>query len=110
MHPKNQFLFAVELVTQRPARRWLNGSFFAAIQGTHYIYRSTHSFMCKFGIHVELVYQTFNLIFPWFALVRYLFFLLVSPLTDFQENFLVSFFVLTNALVRLQSRQCSGWC
>ncbi|KAI0298178.1 glycosyltransferase family 2 protein [Multifurca ochricompacta] len=58
-----------ELVSQR--RRWLNGSFFAAIHGTvkfHYIYRSSHSFARKFWIHVELVYQTFNLIFSWFAL------------------------------------------
>ncbi|KAH9970285.1 glycosyltransferase family 2 protein [Lactifluus volemus] len=72
-----------ELVSQR--RRWLNGSFFAAIHGTvkfHYIYRSSHSFMRKFWIHVELVYQTFNLIFSWFAL----------------GNFFISFFVLTNAL------------
>jgi chitin synthase len=60
-----------ELVSQR--RRWLNGSFFAAIHGTvkfHYIYRSSHSFARKFWIHVELIYQTFNLIFSWFALVR----------------------------------------
>lgn len=72
-----------ELVSQR--RRWLNGSFFAAIHGTvkfHYIYRSSHSFARKFWIHVELVYQTFNLIFSWFAL----------------GNFFISFFVLTNAL------------
>ncbi|KAI0318366.1 glycosyltransferase family 2 protein [Amylostereum chailletii] len=72
-----------ELVSQR--RRWLNGSFFAAIHSTvkfHYIYRSSHSFVRKFWIHVELVYQTFNLIFSWFGL----------------GNFLISFFVLTNAL------------
>ncbi|KZV65081.1 glycosyltransferase family 2 protein [Peniophora sp. CONT] len=72
-----------ELVSQR--RRWLNGSFFAAIHSTfkfHYIYRSSHSFARKFWIHVELVYQTLNLIFSWFAL----------------GNFLISFFILTNAL------------
>ncbi|KAH9964997.1 glycosyltransferase family 2 protein [Russula dissimulans] len=72
-----------ELVSQR--RRWLNGSFFAAIHGTvkfHYIYRSSHTFWRKFWIHVELIYQTFNLIFSWFAL----------------GNFFISFFVLTNAL------------
>jgi hypothetical protein len=60
-----------ELISQR--RRWLNGSFFAAIHSTvkfHYIYRSSHSFARKFWIHVELLYQTFNLIFSWFALVR----------------------------------------
>ena len=61
-----------ELISQR--RRWLNGSFFAAIHSTvkfHYIYRSSHSFMRKFWIHIELFYQTFNLIFSWFALGNY---------------------------------------
>ena len=61
-----------ELISQR--RRWLNGSFFAAIQSivkVHYIYRSSHSFMRKAWIHVELLYQCFNLFFSWFALVRH---------------------------------------
>lgn len=60
-----------ELISQR--RRWLNGSFFAAIHSTfhfHFIYRSSHSFARKLWIHIELVYQVFNLIFSWFALVR----------------------------------------
>lgn len=59
-----------ELISQR--RRWLNGSFFAAVHSTfhfHYIYRSSHTAMRKFWIHVELVYQVFNLIFTWFSLV-----------------------------------------
>jgi chitin synthase len=59
-----------ELISQR--RRWLNGSFFAAIHSVvhfHYIYRSSHSFLRKFWIHVEMVYQVFNLIFAWFSLV-----------------------------------------
>ncbi|KAK7455190.1 Chitin synthase 4 [Stygiomarasmius scandens] len=61
-----------ELISQR--RRWLNGSFFAAVHSTfhfYYIYRSAHSFMRKFWIHVEMLYQTFNLIFSWFALANY---------------------------------------
>ncbi|KAF7982169.1 hypothetical protein HWV62_29939 [Athelia sp. TMB] len=61
-----------ELISQR--RRWLNGSFFAGVHSTvhfHYIYRSSHTFMRKFWIHVELVYQVFNLIFSWFALGNY---------------------------------------
>lgn len=60
-----------ELISQR--RRWLNGSFFAAVHSTvhfHYIYRSSHSLIRKFWIHVEILYQFFNLIFAWFALVR----------------------------------------
>ncbi|KZV76332.1 glycosyltransferase family 2 protein [Peniophora sp. CONT] len=72
-----------ELVLQR--RRWLNGSFFAAIHSTfhfHYIYRSAHGFARKFWLHIELLYQTFNLIFSWFAM----------------GNFFISFFILTNAL------------
>jgi chitin synthase len=59
-----------ELILQR--RRWLNGSFFAAIHSVvhfHYIYRSSHSFLRKFWIHVEMFYHVFNLIFAWFALV-----------------------------------------
>ncbi|OBZ71085.1 Chitin synthase 4 [Grifola frondosa] len=61
-----------ELISQR--RRWLNGSFFAAIHSTvhfHYIYRSSHSFLRKAWIHVELLYQCFNLMFSWFALGNY---------------------------------------
>jgi len=72
-----------ELISQR--RRWLNGSFFASIHGTvkfHYIYRSSHSFMRKFWIHIEFIYQTFNLFFSWFAL----------------GNFYIFFVVLTNSL------------
>ncbi|PPQ85223.1 hypothetical protein CVT25_009840, partial [Psilocybe cyanescens] len=61
-----------ELISQR--RRWLNGSFFAAVHSTvhfHYLYRSSHTFVRKAWIHVEMVYQLFNLIFSWFALANY---------------------------------------
>ena len=59
-----------ELISQR--RRWLNGSFFAAVHSVvhfHYLYRSSHSFLRKFWIHVEMVYQVFILICAWFSLV-----------------------------------------
>ncbi|EIW81631.1 glycosyltransferase family 2 protein [Coniophora puteana RWD-64-598 SS2] len=72
-----------ELISQR--RRWLNGSFFAAVHGTvhfHYIYRSAHSVLRKFWIHVEAVYQLYNLIFSWFAL----------------GNFYIAFVILTTAI------------
>ncbi|CAE7124619.1 unnamed protein product [Rhizoctonia solani] len=61
-----------ELISQR--RRWLNGSFFAAVHSTvkfNYLYRSSHSFARKAWIHVELFYQTFNLLFSWFSLGNY---------------------------------------
>jgi len=82
-----------ELVSQR--RRWLNGSFFAAIHSTvkfHFIYRSSHSFMRKFWIHVEMLYQTFNLIFSWFAL----------------GNYYIAFNILSNALED-PSFHIGGW-
>ncbi|TFK48851.1 glycosyltransferase family 2 protein [Heliocybe sulcata] len=78
-----------ELISQR--RRWLNGSFFAAIHSTvhfHYLYRSSHSFIRKFWIHVEMVYQTFNLIFSWFALGNY--FISFVILTQAMESFAIS--------------------
>ena len=37
--------------------------------------------MRKFWIHVELVYQVFNLIFSWFALVRILHILILVIIT-----------------------------
>lgn len=82
-----------ELVSQR--RRWLNGSFFAAIHSTvkfHYIYRSSHSFIRKFWIHIEMLYQTFNLIFSWFAL----------------GNYYIAFTILSNALED-PSFNLGGW-
>ncbi|KAF8551879.1 glycosyltransferase family 2 protein [Imleria badia] len=72
-----------ELVSQR--RRWLNGSFFAAVHSiVHFrcIYRSSHSFLRKFWIHIEMFYQLYTLIFSWFALA----------------NYYISFVILTNAL------------
>ncbi|KAF9524129.1 chitin synthase [Crepidotus variabilis] len=72
-----------ELISQR--RRWLNGSFFAAVHSTfhfHYIYRSSHTVFRKFWIHVEMFYQIFNLIFSWFGLA----------------NYYIAFFILANAM------------
>ncbi|EPQ26218.1 uncharacterized protein PFL1_06153 [Pseudozyma flocculosa PF-1] len=72
-----------ELISQR--RRWLNGSFFAGIHSIikfGYIYRSSHSFGRKFALHVEIVYQTIQLVFSWFGMA----------------NFFISFFILTSAM------------
>ncbi|KIL61924.1 glycosyltransferase family 2 protein [Amanita muscaria Koide BX008] len=74
-----------ELISQR--RRWLNGSFFAAVHSVvhfHYIYRSAHSFMRKFWVHVEMFYQVYNLVFSWFGLANY--FIAFVILADAMED------------------------
>ena len=72
-----------ELISQR--RRWLNGSFFAGIHSIikfGYIYRSSHSFGRKFWLHIEIIYQTIQLVFSWFGMA----------------NFFIAFFILTTAM------------
>ncbi|GBC10518.1 hypothetical protein RclHR1_00970019 [Rhizophagus clarus] len=59
----------IELIKQR--RRWLNGSFFAslyAISHTFHIWRSHHSAWRKGALLIEMLYQTYNVAFSWFAL------------------------------------------
>ena len=70
-----------ELVLQR--RRWLNGSFFAAVYAIahfHEFFRSDHSILRKLGFFVEFVFQTINMIFAWFAIGN--FFLVFKILTS----------------------------
>lgn len=58
-----------ELTSQR--RRWLNGSFFAAVHALYnwrQIYQSGHSERQKALFSVEFLYNAFNLYFTWFAL------------------------------------------
>lgn len=69
-----------ELILQR--RRWLNGSFFAAIYAIvhfHQFFRSDHSFLRKIAFFIEFVFQTVNMIFAWFAIGN--FFLVFKILT-----------------------------
>ncbi|KAI0134294.1 chitin synthase 3 [Xylariales sp. AK1849] len=69
-----------ELILQR--RRWLNGSFFAAIYAIAHFYeffRSDHSFLRKMMFFVEFVFQTVNMVFAWFAIGN--FFLVFKILT-----------------------------
>ncbi len=59
-----------EFILQR--RRWLNGSFFAAVYAlAHFyqVYRTDHSFTRKLMFMVEFFYQTINMVFAWFAIV-----------------------------------------
>lgn len=74
-----------ELISQR--RRWLNGSFFAAIHSIikfSYIYRSNHSFFRKAVLHIEMLYQLVQLLFSWFSLSNYFitFYILAESMTD----------------------------
>ncbi|KAG2047518.1 glycosyltransferase family 2 protein [Suillus hirtellus] len=74
-----------ELISQR--RRWFNGSFFVAIHSTvhfYYLYRSSHSLMRKFWIHIEMFYQLYSFIFAWFALSHYyIAFIILSQALEF---------------------------
>ncbi|KAL8867781.1 MAG: hypothetical protein Q9174_005439, partial [Haloplaca sp. 1 TL-2023] len=72
-----------EFIAQR--RRWLNGSFFAAVYALAHFYqinRSDHSFLRKLMLFVEFTYQSVNMLFAWFAI----------------GNFFLVFHILTNSL------------
>lgn len=59
-----------EFIMQR--RRWLNGSFFAAVYSIAHFYqiwRSDHTFIRKFMLMIEFVYQTIAMLFAWFGIV-----------------------------------------
>jgi chitin synthase len=71
-----------EFILQR--RRWLNGSFFAAVYAIAHFYevgRSSHSFMRKFMLAFEFFFQTINMLFSWFAIGN--FFLVFHILTQY---------------------------
>ncbi|USW53926.1 Putative chitin synthase, nucleotide-diphospho-sugar transferase [Septoria linicola] len=70
-----------DFILQR--RRWLNGSFFAAVYALSHFYqiwRSHHSFLRKFFFCIEFVYQAVNMLFAWFAIGN--FFLVFRILTS----------------------------
>ncbi|KAI0535779.1 glycosyltransferase family 2 protein [Xylaria digitata] len=61
-----------EFLSQR--RRWLNGSFAASLYSLmHFsrIYRSGHSFVRMFFLHIQLLYIFANILFSWFSLASY---------------------------------------
>lgn len=69
-----------EFILQR--RRWLNGSFFAAVYAIAHFYqiwRSDHSAIRKLMLLFEFVYQGLNMLFAWFAIGN--FFLVFRILT-----------------------------
>lgn len=60
-----------ELISQR--RRWLNGSFFAAVYSLwHFpqIWGTDHTALRKVALSVEFLYNLISLAFSWFAIVR----------------------------------------
>lgn len=74
-----------EFILQR--RRWLNGSFFAAIYAiAHFpkLWRSSHSFVRKLFLHIEFLYQFLNLVVSWFSIASYflVFRILTTSLSD----------------------------
>jgi chitin synthase len=65
-----------DFILQR--RRWLNGSFFAAVYALahfHQIFRSNHSVGRNFMFMVEFFYQGISMLFAWFAIVSALMFI-----------------------------------
>lgn len=79
-----------EFILQR--RRWLNGSFFAAIYSlVHFpkIWTSSHSIGRKLFLHIEFIYQFINLIVSWFSIGSYflVFRILTTSLSDSDLNF-----------------------
>ncbi|KAI5968166.1 chitin synthase I [Candida pseudojiufengensis] len=79
-----------EFILQR--RRWLNGSFFAAIYSlVHFpkIWKSSHSLGRKFCFHIEFFYQFINLIVSWFSIGSYflVFRILTTSLSDNDLSF-----------------------
>ena len=86
-----------ELISQR--RRWLNGSFFAAIYAISHafaVFRTDHSIFRKLFFQIEFLYQTVSMIFSWFALVSILSCLRWKA--DFQANFFLIFVILTSSM------------
>ncbi|KAI3406877.2 CHS2 [Candida oxycetoniae] len=79
-----------EFILQR--RRWLNGSFFAAIYAlVHFpkIWTSSHSFGRKIFFQIEFFYQFINLIVSWFSIGSYflVFRILTTSLINADLNF-----------------------
>lgn len=76
---------AAEFISQR--RRWLNGSFAASLYSTMHFarfYKSGHNIIRMFFFHVQLLYNTAQLIFSWISLASY--WLTTSVIMDLVGN------------------------
>ena len=61
-----------EFISQR--RRWLNGAMFAAIYAQlhfYQIWKTKHSVVRKFFLHVEFLYQFIQMLFSWFSIANF---------------------------------------
>ncbi|THY13843.1 hypothetical protein D6D02_04550 [Aureobasidium pullulans] len=79
-----------DFILQR--RRWLNGSFFAAVYALahfHQIFRSNHSVGRNFMFMIEFFYQGISMLFAWFAIGNFflVFRILTGSLSDTSLNF-----------------------
>ena len=82
-----------EFLSQR--RRWINGAFFAALYSLYHfkkIWTTDHSYLRKFWLHVEFLYQLISLVFSFFSL----------------SNFYLTFYFLTGSLVNYTSLGHNG--
>lgn len=90
-----------ELIVQR--RRWLNGSFFAAVYSiAHFgqVLTSGHSIGRKLWLSVEMVYNLINLIFAWCVHnpPRDIVFLINTPSRFAIGNYCLFFVILTSSI------------
>lgn len=79
-----------EFILQR--RRWLNGSFFAAIYSlAHFpkLWGSSHSIGRKFFLHIQFLYNLISLVVSWFSIGSYflVFRILTTSLSESDLNF-----------------------
>nr|XP_031864416.1 uncharacterized protein CI109_000330 [Kwoniella shandongensis]KAA5531488.1 hypothetical protein CI109_000330 [Kwoniella shandongensis] len=90
-----------EFIAQR--RRWLNGSFFAAVYSLIHvaqIWRSDHSLIRKLGLMLESVYNALNLVFSWFSLANfYIFFVILTSALE-SESFNVPHIGILNSIAQ----------
>jgi chitin synthase len=90
-----------EFISQR--RRWLNGAFFAAVYSNvnaSQIWKTDHSLGRKILLHIEFVYQFFNLLFTYFGLVSFPQILSYKSSTNFipKANFYLAFYFIAGSL------------
>lgn len=89
-----------EFIGQR--RRWLNGSFFAAVYALIHFRRlwgSDHSFIRKSMLMVEFFYNALNLLFGWFSLANfYIFFVILTSALEAKEFHIKNIHVLNDIM------------